>query len=227
MSPLTGASRALLLSVCVCVVSGCATTRPQTTPAGGPLPDWVRVVPPLSADGRANYVGSCAIAVDEESGLAEAEREVSLLIEDEARGRFLDVYALVRREMLAEATPTQRFDFQNIGTAVFYRELASSARRDAAYSRPCGGAPAKGGGGAAGSGPVCSIFVLVSVDVSDWDHRVVVLLERLRDEVRAGPDKTLAAFADRLIRAYGSKLQGATKEGDRARATPAGASQQR
>lgn len=187
--------------------TGCAATRPsgEGSPEGE-LPAWVRAMKPLTADGRANYIGSVAIAVDAESGLEEAEFGARLQIEDAARERFLDIYDLVRREIAERTTPVQRFDYQNLGAAAFFGEMASTARRDTFYYRPCGGANAPA------SGPVCSVFVLVSVDMKDWDRRVVTLLEELRRRVAAVQDTTLAEITDLAIRRHETEFLSRQRE---------------
>jgi len=210
-------ARTLAVVACVSlVIAGCASRRHAAGTAEAPeLPRWVRLVDPMSPEGIASFVGSCAIAADVESGLAEARRDAHLQIQEDALERFLDVYELVQRDLVKRATSTQRFDFRNAGSQIFADEMMAGARREETYYRRCGEP-----GEVAASAPVCQVFVLVTVDMVDWDRRVVSLLEELRDRFAGASDTTLAAIADQAIHEYESKVLFKEK-GDGARDKPA------
>ncbi len=76
--------------------------------------------------------------------------------------------------------------------------MAEVARQDSAFHRPCGDADAEDGRGA--GGPVCQVFVLMSVGVDEWDGKLRELLAIQKRRRREEGEPRLAEFAEWLAR---------------------------
>lgn len=170
-------SRSLLLFVVVPVLAyacscGCAGAAREASAQDG-LPDWVRVVVP-EKDGRTQFVGGVSMANDLESGLDAADADARSQVYAEAARRAGVVVSRGVSRSEIETTGVERMDVRNRVNEMFGGAMEESATRDQEYHRPCGDAE--------GDSPVCTVFVLVSVDSAAWDRALAETFETLRME---------------------------------------------
>lgn len=178
--------------VALCLLCGCAPKGGATPPTARPgLPGWVRVVP-RTEGGKAFYVGGCSAATSVEAGITLAEGDALSQIENEARAHFREIIMTAGRGSDIEVSSTDRAMLWGRGGDLLSESLIESATREQVHYEECGGA---------GTGAVCQIFVLLTVDLEHWDASVLRGLEqigaRAREEKKPGASQ-LAEFAARF-----------------------------
>jgi hypothetical protein len=207
MSCKRAAVLALLLLCSLVVFTGCAGTRTSEGRASAvsTLPDWVTIAMP-EEDGRSLFVGGTSFAADIESGLDEAENDALSQVHNAAVHRFTNRFNQGIRVVGIETTPVERLDLKNSISGPYADRMEALARTDDQFYRPCGD-----DGTTAGEGPVCQVFVLVSVGLEDWDSALIETLveeKRRRDEEGQG---NLSELLEHMIRAIseesGSRLE--------------------
>jgi hypothetical protein len=182
--------------------TGCAARQAggaQLSSGRAELPRWVRVVEP-EKDGRYLFVGGVSFAADLDSGIEAADADARSQVHLKATRLFTDYFNEAVRKGEVETTPIDRLDLKNSVTSVYGNLMAEKARQDTVFYRPCGGdgqpgSPAEG----RQDGPVCQIFVLVSLDGGDW-NRVLgeVLAAEKRRRVENG-QTSVAEFIDAIM----------------------------
>ena len=179
--------------VALCLLCGCAPKGGSTPPAARPdLPDWVRVVPKTEG-GRAFYVGGCSAATSVDAGVELAEGDALSQIENEARAHFREIIMAAGRGSDIEVPSTERAMLWGKGGDLLSESLIESATREQVYYRECGGA---------GTGAVCQIFVLLTVDLEHWDASVLRALKRLTAEAREEKKPEVSQLAEFATRFY-------------------------
>jgi hypothetical protein len=158
-----------LIYACSC---GCGGVGREAA-ARDALPDWVRVLAP-EKDGRSQFVGGVSMADDLETGLEAATADARSQVYAEAARRAGVVISRGSSRSDIETTAVERLDIRNRVNQMYGSAMEESATRDQEYYRPCGGAE--------GESPVCSVFVLVSVDSAAWDRVLGDTFETLRWE---------------------------------------------
>jgi len=190
---------AALVVIAFFSLAGC-TRAPATVAPGSAagVPMWVRLVPP-ERDGRTLFVGGVSFAADSESGVAAAEADAGSQIELSARQRFLDRFNPAISRSGIETTAIERLHFKDRVTKAYAERMVVGARCDSVFYRACGDRTG-GTDPSHDGGPVCPVFVLMTVGASDWDTVLAdVLATEKRRQAEEGADN-MAQFAEYLIR---------------------------
>ncbi len=184
----------LIMGVATALCLGCAA--PSTTSGAGEtapseLPRWVRIVPAHTAE-RAFYVGGVSVASDVEGGIAEAFEDALRQIRREADLGINELYAPATARVRSTVSSTERTSFRVEIQGEYGDRLVAVACQDSVYHRPCG----PGGGG----GPVCQLYVLVSVSAVDRHRILAEVLTESHDYLRGAEQSGLAEMAEAMLR---------------------------
>jgi hypothetical protein len=190
----------LLLPILIACVAGCAGTAPAPEEKELEFPDWVRIAVP-EKDGRLQFVGGVAFAVNEAAGIREAIADARSQIHLSATHDFTEIFNRAIRGSGVETEAIERLDIKNSITGTYGHQMADLASQDDVYFRPCGDAAQAGpADGEAANEPVCQIFVLMSVSREEWDNGLVelLMLEKAR-RIEEGQDH-LADYVEWMAR---------------------------
>ena len=188
----------------VALVSGCAGTASESDAGAADaaagvaleeLPGWVRIVP-RSAAGATCFVGGVSMAVDAQTGIELATADALSQIANEAAVRVNDIYTRGVSRSGVVTTPEERLFIKNDLTDAYSERMLAAAVRENEYHRPCGGPEEEGV-----RGPVCQVFVLVSVQEDIWDRELADSLIEVRKSRRA--QSTAVELLDWMLRAHG------------------------
>lgn len=198
----------------VAVVSGCAGTASESEAAADDvaskdqveeLPEWVRIVP-RSAEGATWFVGGVSMAVDVGTGIELATADALSQIANEAADRVNSLYTRGVSRSGVTTTPEERLFIKSDLTDAYSERMEAAAARENEYHRPCGG-PGDGD-----QGPVCQVFVLVSVQEDIWDREMTDSLVEVRKSRRT--QSTSVELLDWMLRDHG---EGAARNDGQAR----------
>lgn len=198
MSGFRNAALVPLFLIVLAGLSGC-TGAPALNQE---VPGWVRVVP-HEREGRSLFVGGLSFATDRETGIEGAEADGRSQVHLHATSKFTELFNLGHKKSGAETTAKERLDFKRSITASYGNRMADAARQDSVFFRPCGDAlPAASREGTDSGGPICQVFVLLSVDVASWDRELGEILaveKRRRADQGEGNLAKLAEWMTRQI----------------------------
>ncbi len=196
MSGFRNAALVLLLLVPLAQLTGCTGARTLSHE----VPGWVKIVLP-EHDGRSLFVGGMSLATDPETGIEGATADARSQVHLEATSEFTELFNLSIQKSGVETSAMERRDFKNSITAVYGDRVAELARQDSVFYRPCGDATgAARRAGADYGAPICGIFVLMSVDVAEWDRVLGEVLEVEKRRRMAEGEENLAELAEWLSR---------------------------
>ena len=185
----------LFLMVLVCL-SGC-TGAPALNRE---LPGWVRVVP-HEREGRSLFVGGMSFSTDRETGIEGAEADGRSQVHLHATSKFTDLFNLGHKKSGVETTAKERLDLKRSISSSYGNRMAEVARQDSVFLRPCGdAAPAAPREGTDSGGPICQIFVLLSVDVASWDRELGEILAVEKRRRADDGEGNLAELAEWMMR---------------------------
>jgi hypothetical protein len=191
----------LLAALSACAfVSGCAGTSSETdidtaVAEPGAPPEWVRIVP-RSANGATCFVGGVSMAADVETGIELATADALSQIANEASRRANDLLTLGTSRSGVVTMPEDRLVIKTEVADAYSERMLAAAVRENEYHRPCG---EPGDSGA--RGPVCQIFVLVSVREEIWDRAMTDALVEVRKSRRM--QSAAVELLDWMVRAHG------------------------
>ena len=206
-APLLGAISIVLLCL------GCAGGGGSGNGAGSPgdeLPQWVRIVP-HSQNGERCFVGAALSAVDAETGIEMATGDAHLQIAKAAGERVKDLYTAAVTGSGIVVPPQDRVALRGELSNNYAERMESPAREENVYYRPCEEDSGDDGG------PVCDIFVLVSVDEDTWDRELSEALLATRKERGESAATPMLGMIDWMLRAHGEGAVGQQDERDRGR----------
>ena len=201
MSPRRLLLTALLAALpAIAVVAGCAGPASESDAAAvdaaaEDLPEWVRIVP-RSTGGATCFVGGVSMAADAETGIELATADALSQIANEAARRVSDLHTRGVTRSGVVTTPEERLFIKSDLTDAYSERMQAAAVREKVYHRPCGDA---GEGG--GQGPVCQVFVLVSVQEENWDRELTDSLLAVRKSRRM--QSATVELLDWMLRAHG------------------------
>lgn len=196
MSGLRSAALVPLFLVALACLTGC-TSAPALSPE---VPGWVRVVL-REREGRSLFVGGVSFAMDRETGIESAEADGRSQIHLHATSEFTDLFTLGHKKSGVETTAKERLDFKRSISATYGNRMAEAARQDSVFFRPCGDAPgAVPRKGSDSGGPMCQVFVLLSVDVASWDRELGEILAVEKRRRKEQGEENLAELAEWMIR---------------------------
>lgn len=182
------------------LLSGCAASRVEAQAGASEtpeLPGWVRIVVP-TRDGRSLFVGGASFAATPEEGVVLASADAGSQIEAEARRRFTTKLSLATSQSGVETTAMERLDLRNRVADAFADRMVAAAVSDSVYYRRCG--EAEGTAGAGSAGPVCQIFVLLSLPEEAWETGFVDILETEKRRTLEEGDTRLGSLVEWLMR---------------------------
>lgn len=175
-------------------VAGCAPTATDRPDVREPsvYPDWVRIVP-ASTEETTYHVGGCAMATDEAEGVELATADVAEQVTREARERFRTLFDATLLDARAQTNSMERLHFRTDGSEAYIAKLLTLLEQRDVYHRPCADDDE--------DGPVCSVFVLLTLEVAARDGALIDVLTELRKAVREEGSAGLADVAERMQRA--------------------------
>lgn len=187
----TAQAAGCLLAVC-CLSAGCAGTGSTGGLADAvAYPDWVLVVP-AATDDASYFVGGCAEAYCESDGIEKARADALEQAAVQLTIRFTQLFDRALTETRVEATSTERYRFKIDGMEICAGTLGTVAELADSYVRPCPGV--------APGGPVCDVFVLVSIENRAEDTALAAALDEFRRALRSEGSTGLAEVAERMQR---------------------------
>ena len=199
MMRITNAALVLLFSVALAHLAGCAGGVPAGTQEQE-LPAWVRIVVP-EMDGRLYFVGGTSFAVDEEAGVRAAGADARSQIHLRATHDFTEIFNRAIRESGVETTPMERRSIKNSITGFYGDRMSDIAVEEDVYHRLCEEAPRTEPAEDDGAeGPVCQVFVRLSVERAAWDGGLVELLVTERQRRIDEGEEHLADHVEWMIR---------------------------
>jgi hypothetical protein len=184
----------LLLLCSIVFAAGCAGTREAEAAVGETheLPDWVRIAVP-ERDGRSLFVGGVSAATDLAAGLEAADTDARSQVHQTATRRFTDSFNSCVQKSNIETTPVERLEIKNSISHDYGTHMSELARLDDSYHRPCDGETGE-------DGPVCQVFVLLSVGAEEWDMVLTELLSNERRRRAEDGQDNVVAFLDYMMR---------------------------
>ncbi len=190
----------------IAIVTGCAGTSSESAAtsadavvagaASEELPEWVRIVP-RSADGATCFVGGVSMAVDAATGIELATADALSQVANEAATRVSDLHTRGVTRSGVVTTPEERLFIKSDLTDAYSERMQAAAVCENDYHRPCGDSGDEGGE----EGPVCQVFVLVSVQEEIWDRELAESLIEVRKNRRA--QSAAVELLDWMLRAHG------------------------
>ncbi len=189
----------------IAIVTGCAGTSSESAAtsadavvagaASEELPEWVRIVP-RSAAGATCFVGGVSMAVDAQTGIELATADALSQIANEAATRVSNLHTRGVTRSGVVTTPEERLFIKSDLTDAYSERMQAAAVRENHYHRPCGDSGDEGG-----EGPVCQVYVLVSVQEEIWDRELAESLIEVRKNRRA--QSAAVELLDWMLRAHG------------------------
>jgi len=212
MIRLRNAALVLLLSILFAHLAGCAGSAPVATQE---LPDWVRIsVPEL--DGTLYFVGGTSFAVDVQAGTREAVADARSQIHLKATQDFTDLFNSAIRGSGVETTAIERLEIKNSITGSYPGRMGDIAAQDDVYHRPCGDAPGASQSGDDGTeGPVCQMFVRLSIERAAWDGGLMELMVTEKQRRIDEGQEHLADYVEWMIRQIADKEPPGAREHQR------------
>ncbi len=164
------------------------------------VPGWVRVVP-HEREGRSLFVGGVSLAMDREAGIAAAEADGRSQIHLHATRECTELFTLGHKMSGVETTARERLDYKSSIAATYGDRMAEAARQDSVFFQPCGDAPRPAQReGTDSGGPICQVFVLLSVEAASWDRELGEILAVEKRRRAEHGEKNLAELAEWMIR---------------------------
>jgi len=187
------AAIALALFSLAALCAGCAGTR-EAAPVVGEsgLPVWVKIVVP-EVDGRTRFVGGVSFAEDVESGLEAATIDAQTQVHLHATRYFTDGFTMCVQKSGVETTAMERLEIKNAITNEYGERMVGLGRVDDRYHEPCAES-------LSADGPVCRVFVLMTVGADEWDTVLAELLAGHKRRYVEDGKGHLADFLEWMIR---------------------------
>lgn len=183
----------VLALLAAAALAGCAGETSSVRTAAEPeLPDWVRMVP-ATADGKAYYVGGRSIAENAQIGVEMALADAMSQIENKGRKVIRERASLGLNATSVLTVAVEREDFRALAADTYARLLGGIAVQEKVFYAPCGDASS--------DGPVCQIYVLVTVDLDEWERAQDETFIELGRELSAMGRDSLAEVASEIVRA--------------------------
>ena len=199
MIRITNVALVLLFSVVLAHLAGCAAGTPAGT-LEQELPGWVRIVVP-ETDGKLYFVGGASFAVSEVAGTRAAAIDARSQIHARATHDFTELFNRAIRESGVETEGIERLSIKNSITGSYGDRMTEIAAQEDVYYRECEGAPgAEPAENEEAGGPVCQVFVRLSVERATWDGVLVELLVAERQRRIDEGEEHLADYVEWIIR---------------------------